>query len=34
MVVIEAGRLKALNDPAVRDVAAKYGDPDQLLTED
>ena len=34
VLVIDAGRLKALDDPAVRDVAAKYGDPDQLLAED
>jgi hypothetical protein len=34
VLVIDGGRLTALDDPAVRDVAAKYGDPDQLLTED
>lgn len=33
-VVIEHGRLKALDDPGVRDVAARYGDPDDLLAED
>lgn len=32
--VIENGRLKALDDPEVRAVAAKYGDPDELLRED
>ncbi|MEV4031622.1 hypothetical protein [Streptomyces umbrinus] len=33
-VVIDNGRLKALDDPEVRAVAAKYGDPDELLRED
>ncbi|GAA1003043.1 hypothetical protein Aple_002420 [Acrocarpospora pleiomorpha] len=33
-VVIENGRLKALDDPAIRAIAAKYGDPDELLRED
>lgn len=33
-VLIEGGRLKALDDPRVREIAAKYGDPDQLLAED
>lgn len=32
--VIEAGRLAAYDDPAVRDLAATYGDPDQLLHDD
>ena len=32
--VIEKGRLTALNDPQVRKLAAKYGDPDDLLKED
>ncbi len=32
--VIEAGRLTALDDPEVRDVAARCGDPDELLAED
>ena len=32
--VIEHGRLKALDDDHVRDVAAKYGDPDEILRED
>lgn len=30
---IENGRLLVLDDPEVREVAAKYGDPDQLLKE-
>lgn len=33
-VLIENGHLKALDDPGVREIAAKYGDPDELLTED
>lgn len=33
-VLIEDGHLKALDDPGVRSVAAKYGDPDLLLRED
>lgn len=32
--VIESGRLSALDDPDVRTVASKYGDPDALLRED
>lgn len=32
--VIENGRLKALDDPEIRELAAKYGDPDELLRED
>lgn len=32
--VIEHGRLSAYDDPIVRDVAAKYGDPDLLLHND
>ena len=32
--IIEKGRLAALEDPEVRAVAAKYGDPDVLLSED
>jgi hypothetical protein len=31
--LIENGRLKILDDPEVREEAAKYGDPDYLLTE-
>ncbi|MGH3759320.1 hypothetical protein [Actinophytocola sp.] len=33
-VIIENGRLKGLDDPKIRDIAAKYGDPDHLLSED
>ncbi|MCW2538534.1 MAG: hypothetical protein JWN95_259 [Frankiales bacterium] len=32
--VIEHGRLSAYDDPEVRDVAARYGDPDELLHDD
>jgi hypothetical protein len=32
--VIEKGRLSAYDDPEVRDLAARYGDPDQLLHDD
>lgn len=32
--VIKDGRLTALDDPEVRDLAADYGDPEELLTED
>ena len=32
--IIEKGRLKILDDPKVRKEAEKYGDPDELLTED
>lgn len=32
--VIEKGRLSAYDDPEVRDCAAKYGDPDQLLDDE
>lgn len=32
--VIENGRLTALDDPEVRELASKYGDPDELLKED
>jgi len=32
--VIDNGRLVALDDPEVRKLAAKYGDPDDLLSED
>ncbi|KAJ3540282.1 hypothetical protein NM208_g5132 [Fusarium decemcellulare] len=34
VTIIEHGRLKALDDPEVRAVAAKYGNPDVLLRED
>ncbi len=32
--IIEKGRLTALDDPEVRSVAAKYGEPEELLKED
>lgn len=32
--VIRNGRLTALDDPEVRELAKKYGDPDELLKED
>ena len=32
--VIENGRLSAYDDPDVRDLAAQFGDPDQLLHDD
>jgi hypothetical protein len=32
--VIEGGRLSAYDDPEVRDLAATFGDPDQLLHDD
>lgn len=32
--VIEAGRLAAYDDPDVRDLAAQFGDPDELLCDD
>jgi hypothetical protein len=32
--VIEHGRLSAYDDPAVRDLAATFGDPDELLHDD
>jgi hypothetical protein len=31
--VVEMGHLLALDDPKIRKLAAKYGDPDRLLTE-
>ncbi len=33
-LLIDAGRLKALDDPGVRAIASEYGDPDEILTED
>ncbi|MBI2819438.1 MAG: hypothetical protein HYX73_05620 [Acidobacteria bacterium] len=33
-LIINKGHLTALDDPEVRRVAAKYGDPDELLRED
>lgn len=32
--VIRSGRLTALDDPEVRELASRYGDPDELLKED
>jgi hypothetical protein len=32
--VIESGRLSAYDDPEVRDLAARYGDPDEVLRDD
>lgn len=32
--VIRDGRLTAMDDPEVREAAAKYGDPEELLSED
>jgi len=32
-VIIDRGRLKALDDPEVRQLASKYGDPDRMLAE-
>jgi hypothetical protein len=32
-VICNHGRLAALDDPLVRKIASKYGDPDQLLTQ-
>lgn len=34
ITLIDNGRLTALDDPEVRKLAAKFGDPDQLLKED
>ncbi|MCU1632882.1 MAG: hypothetical protein JWM61_1534 [Micrococcaceae bacterium] len=33
-LLIDQGHLKALDDPKIREIAAKYGDPDEILTED
>lgn len=33
-VIIENGHITALDDPEVRDLASRYGDPDKLLRED
>ena len=32
--LVDRGHQTALDDPGVRRVAAKYGDPDELLRED
>ena len=34
LLIIDKGRLTAFDDPEVRRVAAKYGDPDQVLREE
>ena len=34
MKVIDDGRLTALDDREVRDVAKRFGDPDEVLKED
>jgi len=34
ITLIERGRLKSLDNPEVRALASRYGDPDHLLTED
>ena len=31
--IVENGRLRALDDANVRDLAARHGDPDELLAE-
>ena len=33
ITVIDRGHLTALDDPEVRSVASKYGDPEELLSE-
>ncbi len=32
-VIIDGGRLTALDDPEIRAIAAKHGDPDKLLKQ-
>jgi len=32
--IVDKGHLTALDDPEVRSLAAKYGDPDDILSED
>jgi hypothetical protein len=34
VTLIERGRLKSLDNPEVRALASRYGNPDQLLAED
>ena len=34
LTLIDKGRLTALDDPEVRELAARYGDPDEMLRED
>jgi len=31
--IVERGRLKALDDPKIRELASKYGEPDRILAE-
>ena len=31
--IVERGRLTALDDPEIREMAKKYGDPDRVLAE-
>jgi len=33
VAIVERGRLKTLDDPEIREIAKKYGDPDRLLAE-
>jgi len=33
VAIVERGRLKALDDPEIRELAKKYGDPDRVLAE-
>jgi len=33
ILLIDKGRLTALDDPEIREIAARYGDPDELLKE-
>ena len=32
-LIIDRGHLTALDDPGIRAIAAKYGDPDKLLKQ-
>ena len=32
--IVESGRLSAYDDPEVRELAARYGDPDEVLHDD
>jgi len=31
--IVDRGRLKALDDPKIRELASKYGEPDRILAE-
>ena len=33
IVIIEKGYISALNDPEIRELAKKYGDPDSVLSQ-